>query len=248
MSGDTAGEFEERSQAGEESIHPVGTEEVAHPEVGLGEAEARAPGEAGSAAPLEPEEGTVVAPAGLEERLGRSIAALRNLIEDRLTLDRFREAQIDRLHQELQEHKGDFLSRIVRPLLMGLIRLHNDLGRTLSALRERPTEEQTPARFFSAFDGVRDDLELLLEQHGVERFDTTESVFEPSRQTALRTRETGDAELVGHVAQRLRPGFAQGETLLQREGVAVYVAGMSSKTAADSVEPAADPEPGGDLE
>lgn len=184
----------------------------------------------------------------LAERLSRELAQLREWVEDRFALDRFREEQIDRLHQELQTYKQDLLARVQRPLLMGLIRIHNDLGRSVAAVRGRPLEEQTPERFLGLLAGLEDDLELLLEQHGVERFATSEPEFDPTRQTALRTVETADAGLVGRVADRLRPGFSQGPALLQREGVAVYAASGGPERTAAPAGSVAEPEPGGDLE
>lgn len=183
----------------------------------------------------------------LAERLSQELAQLREWVEDRFALDRFREAQIDRLHHELQTYKQDLLARVQRPLLMGLIRIHNDLGRSVAAIRDRPLEEQTPERFLGVLAGLEDDLELLLEQHGVERFETSEPGFDPTRQTTLRTVETADTGLVGRIAGRLRPGFSQGPALLQREGVAVYAAGGPERAAAPAGA-TAEPEPGGDLE
>ena len=115
-------------------------------------------------------------------------------------------------------------------------------------MRGLPLEEQTPERFLGVLDGFEDDLELLLEQHGVERFETSEPEFDPTRQTVLRTVETADAGLVGRVAARLRPGFSQGPTLLQREGVAVYAADDGPDRAASPAGSTADPEPAGDRE
>jgi molecular chaperone GrpE (heat shock protein) len=111
------------------------------------------------------------------------------------------------------------------------VRLHDDLGKTLTALARLPAEESTPQRFLSTLEGFGDDVELLLGQHGVERFEHPGDTFEPRRQTALRTEATDDPVLVGTVAVRLRPGFAQGETLLQKERVAVYVASGVSRAA-----------------
>jgi molecular chaperone GrpE (heat shock protein) len=118
----------------------------------------------------------------------------------------------------------------------------------VAALHDRPAEEQTPWRFFGAFEGLHDDLELLLEQHGVERFEAAEPAFDPSRQTALRTLETEVVDQVGRIAQRVRPGFSLGPTLLQREGVAVYARANREDAEAPPAPDIDEPNPGGDLE
>ena len=160
----------------------------------------------------------------LTSSLEDSVARIFHELHSRHTADRFKEGQIDRLHQELQAYKSDAAERPVRQLLLGVVRLHDDLGKATAALRQRPSEELTPEVFFRHFDDLRDDIELLLGQHGVEPFEAPGDCFDPHRQTALRTVTTPDATLTGQIAGRLRPGFQQGDRLLQKERVAVYVA------------------------
>src|SRR4029079_190655 len=134
------------------------------------------------------------------------------------------EEQIDRLHEELQTYRSDLVGKTARQLLQGLIRLHDDLGRMATALRQKPPAELTAERFFQHFADFQDDIELLLGQHAVELFQAPGAAFDPRRQTALRTMPADDPAQVGQIAERLRPGFEQGEALLQKERVAVYVA------------------------
>jgi molecular chaperone GrpE (heat shock protein) len=142
---------------------------------------------------------------------------------DKWALDKFKEDQIARLHEELQAYKTDLVYQSARQLLLGLIRLHDDLGKMIASLRQRPADELTPERFFQHFSDFQDDIELLLGQHGVERFEVGEEEFDPCRQTVLRTVSTSEPGKIGRVAERLRPGFERGEALLQKERVAVYV-------------------------
>jgi len=167
----------------------------------------------------------------LQETVRTGLADLHAVLRDKLTYDRFKEEQISRLHEELQSFKSDLISKPARQLLQGLIRLHDDLGKMATALRQRPAEELTPERFFQQFADFQDDIELLLGQNGVEPFETSGDSFEPRRQTVLRTITTEDPDRVGQVAEHLRPGFEQGEALLQKERVAVYIASNSNDNA-----------------
>ncbi|HEX4955377.1 MAG TPA: nucleotide exchange factor GrpE [Thermoanaerobaculia bacterium] len=160
----------------------------------------------------------------LERRLEDGFETLERLFADKLAYDQFKEQQIDRLHAELQAHKGDLLLRAQQPLLRGLIRLHDDLGRLADALAERAGEELTRERFQSYLAGFRDDVETLLDQHGVTRFEAPGESFDGRRQLAARTCQTAEPALVGQLAERLRPGFELGDSLLQKERVAVFVA------------------------
>lgn len=173
-------------------------------------------------------EGTLDALSSAIERLETAVAAgiseVLGEFRDKLALDRFREDQVTRLHEELQAYRNDLISRGSRQILQGVIRLHDDLGKVTVSLRQKPAEELTPERLFQQLEGFQGDVELLLGQHGVERFDVDGEEFDPRRQTALRTITTDDPAQVGRVAEHLRPGFLQGETLLQKERVAVYAA------------------------
>lgn len=165
-------------------------------------------------------------PAGAIERLEAAVATgfadLRQELHDRLALDRFKEEQITKLHDELQAYRNDLVNRASRQILQGVIRLHDGLGKVVTAMRQKPAEELTPERFFQQLDGFRDDIELLLDQHEVKPFEVSGEELDPRRQTAVSRIPTEDASLIGRIAARLRPGFEHGETLLQKERVAVY--------------------------
>jgi molecular chaperone GrpE (heat shock protein) len=160
----------------------------------------------------------------LEAAVTDALAEVLREIREKAAVDRFREEQIDRLHTELQTYKNDLVSKQARLLIQGIVRLHDDLGRSLTTLRQKPPAELTPEMLFRELADFQDDLELLLGQHGVERFEAPGEEFDPRRQTVARTVSTDDAGQVGRIAERVRPGFEQGETILQKERVAVYVA------------------------
>ena len=163
----------------------------------------------------------------LKQAVGEGFAAIMNEFRDKLALDLFKEEQITKLHDELQSYKSDIDSRTTRQILLGVIRLHDDLGRVATSLRQLPAEELTPERLCGQLEGFQDDVELLLGQHSVVRFADSGEEFDPRRQTALRTAPAAAPELVGRIAARLRPGFEQGETVLQKERVAVFAEARS---------------------
>ena len=178
-----------------------------------------------SPAPSDNSDGTLgSAVERLESVFATGVSSILAEFRETFALDRFKEGQIDKLHEEVQAFRNDLVLRTVRQVLQGLIRLHDDMGKVLASLREHPTEELTSERLFQQIEGFQDDVELLLGQHGVERFEATVEEFDPRRQTALRTVPAGDPAQVGRIAERLRPGFEQGETLLQKERVAVFAA------------------------
>jgi molecular chaperone GrpE len=160
----------------------------------------------------------------LETTMAAGLADILREIREKAAVDHFREEQVDRLHTELQTYKNDLVSKQARLLIQGIVRLHDDLGKTVAALRQKPPEELSPETLFRNLADFQDDLELLLGQHGVERFQTLGEELDPRRQTVARTVPTDDPGRAGRIAERVRPGFEQGETLLQKERVAVWIA------------------------
>ena len=177
-----------------------------------------------SPAPDAPADALPAAVRRLEAHVSAETARVLQAFGDKLAFDGFKEEQVARLHAELQQHREGMLERAIRPLLNAVIRVHDDVGKVVASLRARPAEEITPERTFRTLDGFREDLELLLSQHGVEPFEPLDDVFDPRLHTALRTVHTGQPERAGRIAERLRPGFSHGEALLQKARVAVFTA------------------------
>lgn len=168
----------------------------------------------------------------LEAAVAAGLADLLRELREKAAVDRFREEQVDRLHSELQTYKNDLISKQARQLIQGIVRLHDDLGRSIAALRQKPIEELTLEVLFRQLADFQDDIELLLGQHGIERFEALGEEFDPRRQTAACTVPTEDVGQIGRIAERVRPGFEQGETTLQKERVAVYVASTGTNNKA----------------
>lgn len=159
------------------------------------------------------------------------VARIEGALESKHALDCFREAQVDRLHAELQDHRNDLVGKAVRPVFRSMIRLHDDVGKVLDALGRDEPEALSAERMLGLLRGFRDDVETALDQHGVTTFRLPTEEFDPRRQTVARTIETDEPARVGHIAGRVNPGFESGDAVLQKERVAVYVAMRSSATA-----------------
>jgi molecular chaperone GrpE (heat shock protein) len=155
--------------------------------------------------------------------LGQGIERLIQAWDEREARDRFRENQIDRLHDELQGYKADLISKATRPALQSLIRLHDDVAKVSEALQREDPAKLTPERFMKILDGFKDDVLIALEQNGVAAFQDPDDKFNPLRQKALKT-VPGEPESLGRIAQRNRPGFERGDAVLEKERVTVYAA------------------------
>jgi molecular chaperone GrpE (heat shock protein) len=159
----------------------------------------------------------------LEAAIATGFEQVLKSFEQKLAFDQFKEDQISRLHNELQEYKGGLIAKTARPLINGIIRFHDDVGRIVEALQKCNIAELTPDRFFKVIQGFLQDIEIVLRDNGVEAYSEAGDTFDPHRQKALTTIPSTDSAIAGRIAARLRPGFEQGGIVLQKERVAVYV-------------------------
>jgi molecular chaperone GrpE (heat shock protein) len=149
--------------------------------------------------------------------------AVAELFADKLAYDLSKQHQIDRLHQELQQYKTDLIAKTSRPLINGIIKLYQDIGKTLENLNAKPAVQLTSALFFNRIDDIQDDVNMLLEQHGISQFTEAGEVFNPRRQRGLKNFDTNDSALHGQVCERVRPGFEYANEMLQKEFVNLFV-------------------------
>lgn len=149
------------------------------------------------------------------------VTALRADVERATSRNMVQQQQVNTLHAELQEHKNGLLAQLQRPWAMGLIQLFDALNREA---KDMAVAEAT----FSARDvalmmeGFRDDVEIVLDQLGVNTFKSSDTRFNPVRQTAVKTIPAPEPHLAGMVLLRLRPGFEHNGKILRKEWVCVY--------------------------
>lgn len=157
------------------------------------------------------------------ELLESSTGQILSAFEKKLSYDATKQKQIDSLHAELQKYRSDLIARTNRPLVNGLIRLHDSTGKLSENLRMKIDKEFDSEIFFNILESLREDIEILLDQNGIVFFVEQDEKFNPKRQHAIRQVKTVDNKLVGTIAERLRFGFEQGNDLIQKERVSIYV-------------------------
>lgn len=150
-----------------------------------------------------------------------AVATLLAAFNDKILYDAGKDRQIERLHAELQDCRGDAIGKLVRPVFLRVIRLHSDLSRIIETVRQSD-ELLPPEKAARALGSFREDIEDLLADYGVSAFREADETFSPRRQTAVATVATDDPDLKGRIAERLRPGFEQGNLLLEKERVTVF--------------------------
>lgn len=173
--------------------------------------------------------------AALERLVNEGVQRVLESFDAKLAYDATKQQQIDTLHEELQQHRSDLLARATRPLVLGIIRLHDDIGKLRTALQGKDAGEMTPQRMLDLLQGVQEDVEVLLQQNGIAAYRGPTGDFDPRRQRLVGKVATPDAGLANTVAESVRPGFEQGQEIIEKERVRAYEhdRGAPSATAAD---------------
>jgi molecular chaperone GrpE (heat shock protein) len=143
-------------------------------------------------------------------------------MENDYNLTAARQAQFDRLYSELEQYRNDILFKSLGPLIRGIIAIHNDLGNLNSSWQKLPREELSFEKFFTLLTEIQEDLTLILDHNGITAFRETGETFNPKKQSLAGKIITSDISQNAKVAESLRPGFARGEFILEKEKVLVY--------------------------
>ena len=203
-------------------------------------------GDAGPSSDTPPEGSTATPPAnevanavagrldGIEARMEKGLGRVLEVFNDKIRYDAAKEKQFDQMHQELQRYRSDLVERTSRPLVHGMIVLHGDIGRLVSDWR-RKGENLPLEKWLARFEELREDIEILLDDHGVTAYPQSRGrlfdgksqksrgrLFDGKSQTIVATVATDDNVQHGVVAESRRPGFMRGGRILVKERVAVF--------------------------
>ena len=155
-----------------------------------------------------------------------------------------REGVIDHLHSEVDRLRRGERRGLLRPLLVEMCRLRNDLLRQADDLP--PDFDAERARVL--LRSYADSMELALEDNGVVTYAPEEgTIFEPRMQRRVGGEPTSDPAVAGRVARVRRHGYldVEANTPITPAEVVLFSAVSAAPTAPD---PGPDPDPAPDTE
>ena len=145
---------------------------------------------------------------------------LKQDFDTKVKYDESKERLIDSLHRELQGYREGLHFRILRPVFVDLMTLHDDFDKLIENI---PSDaDGTPHRVTQNLKMFLETIEEILSRNGAEAFTTDEDIFSPSKQRNLRVIPTSDPEQDKHIARRVRKGFVYEGKLLRPEVVEIY--------------------------
>ena len=139
-------------------------------------------------------------------------------------------SHISSKYQQLSEqhHEREFLYPVFNGLIAVADRCLQQTDRLRGILGDHSAEAnrtivEAIQLLLDARDADRVEVESLLANHGVQRFEHPEEMFDATVQKCIHREECDDASLNGRVAQRLLPGYRRYGKVLRHECVSVYV-------------------------
>lgn len=155
------------------------------------------------------------------QRVVEEMRSLRQDFDTKVKYDESKERQIDILHRELQGYREGLHFKILRPLFIDLIAVHDDLGKLIETMpREDANVAQT--RMADNLTSFQYTIEEILRRNGVDVYTIEDTMYIPGKQRALQVVETADAAQDKQVARHIRQGFEYEGKILRPELVAVY--------------------------
>jgi PAS domain S-box-containing protein len=156
-------------------------------------------------------------------RIETQMGQLRAEFEGKLKYDAHKNAIIDKLHQDLQEYKSDFLKKYLQSIIMDIIQIIDNIRKLVDHYEQQEAPDIDPLKILDILKGIPSDLEDLFFRQGVKPYTCDGEGFDPSRQRVLKTLTTRDQEKDKTVAESLRPGYEWEGQVIRPEMVAAYV-------------------------
>lgn len=131
--------------------------------------------------------------------------------------DNQKNALFDRMYDELAQHKKGLYASIMKPFINETVSLTGDYERLVGQMDTMDHDKLV--RYVKNIPG---DLEDMLENNGVERYEDDTEKFNPKTQRVMKTVETDDPEKDNVIAEHIRKGYRWDGQMLKPEMVAIY--------------------------
>ena len=149
--------------------------------------------------------------------LTRQVNSLHDIVEQQARRDRVREQAFERLYEELQQYKDDFIFQHEKPLLLDLLLFHDSLKWFRESLLSREMSLEVVS---DNLQFMIDEFLELLYRRDVIPMEPRER-FERSTQKAIKVAFTPERDMDCKVQRVLKRGFTRAGRVLRAEEVVV---------------------------
>jgi molecular chaperone GrpE len=170
------------------------------------------------------------------DTMTQSISRLQADFETKIKYDESKERTIDAMHRELQDYREDLSFKILRPLILDIVSLYDDLN-LLSRKDSEPEQSVEIGKLGSDLKTFVADIEEIVSRYGFEFYRVDADIFDRSLQKTQKVVNTDNPDLDKQVLDRIRPGLRYGDRVVRSELVTAYryVASSDSNPASSSV-------------
>ena len=155
--------------------------------------------------------------------LSLKLDALTELFKTKIETDEYKNHLFDEMHKQLSKYQDDVLKSVIEPFISELITLLENVKQY-----ERFTpEEATPENYTKLrkrLSDVRGDIEDLLEEMDVSKYETDDVIPDTKRQKIIKTVRTDDVSKNNTIESKLSDGYIYRNKIMKYEKVAVYKA------------------------
>lgn len=154
--------------------------------------------------------------------LSEEIKTLRALVEKKLFVEGYKDNLINSMSDELRTYKDGMYEKILKPVLVDVIEIVNDLHRMIRTYSNKNEETVDRNKFVSILSIYESDLEEILEKYDVNIVMVEGNEFDARKQKVVKVIDTEDEGLHRMIAERLLKGFELNGKMIAPEKVNVY--------------------------
>ncbi len=174
--------------------------------------------------PSSPEEENAPSQKDLLEKMmlmDQKLDSLAEKFDDKIQTDTYKNQLFDQMHNQLRKYQDDVLEAIREPIITELLDLLDGLKKYEKHMPEEATQENLD-KMKKRFSDVREDLEDILENMDVCKYETDPQQPEPKRQKIIKTVQTELPEQNNQIAEKLSDGYLYQNRILKYEKVSIY--------------------------
>lgn len=156
----------------------------------------------------------------VDQKINEKIDQMNSLFINKIQSIDFERETADKLHKELQEYKNDIYFQLIKPFIMDIISVREDMKKNIENINE--TLEYETLEFLQSYI---EQLKIILENNDIEVYSTNtaeDKNFNPKKQRVVKQIKTSDESLHGKVYNILTDGYTYKEKVISPERVEVY--------------------------
>jgi len=143
------------------------------------------------------------------EKIANGIGELKELFQKKIQRDQIHREAYEKLYEEMRQYKDNFLLSALRPILLDLILLYDNIMRTEQALPENK-EKIKP---------LKEELLEILYRQDVEPISHSYQKYDRRIHRALKTVSVEDPARDGEIVEIVREGFWYRDQILRPQEV-----------------------------